>query len=164
MIISFAWTTQALIEGRKTMTRRDWKPRAIANLQRAYDRGEIIHQAWDKVPYAGGRRVGFIQLTQRPYLEMLRDIARERPCCRGWSVGDPKRLYPDDGVRGLERGACDSIQVARARSISPCLTPARSAARNSATTSGRYHCDGDDARAVSIGVQKPLWLVPASMF
>lgn len=74
MIISFAWTTQALLEGRKTVTRRIWAPRTVASIKRAFDEGRRIHEAWDKLPHAGGKRVGYIELTERPRIEHLRDM------------------------------------------------------------------------------------------
>ena len=74
MILSFAWTTKALLEGRKTVTRRDWAPGYLARWQRAWDRGDRIHDAYDKSPRFGGRCIGQIQLTCRPYLERLCDM------------------------------------------------------------------------------------------
>ena len=77
MIISFAWTVDPLLAGIKTVTRRDWKPRHMATWQRAWDEGRRIHDAWDKVPFAGGRWIGKIRLTCRPYWERLGDMPAE---------------------------------------------------------------------------------------
>lgn len=74
MILSFAWTTEALLSGRKTCTRRRWKPTQMERWQRMWDTGRLVHDAWDKVPFAGGERIGQIRLTCRPYWEALRDM------------------------------------------------------------------------------------------
>ena len=77
MILSFAWTTPALLEGRKTVTRRNWKrghPGAAYNMCLGYGYGKRIHQAWSKMPYAGGHRVGYVELTCKPYWEKLSDM------------------------------------------------------------------------------------------
>ena len=42
-IISFAWTTEALIQGKKTQTRRFWKDRYA----KSFKKGDLI-QAYDK--------------------------------------------------------------------------------------------------------------------
>lgn len=61
-IISFAWTTPALLAGRKTCTRRDWN----ADYARRFKSGELV-QAYDKNPRAGGKKVGIIRLVGEPY-------------------------------------------------------------------------------------------------
>ena len=66
MIISFAWTTPALLAGAKTMTRRKWK----AEHARKFKAGMLV-DAYDKSPRAHGRKVATIRLTRDPYLEML---------------------------------------------------------------------------------------------
>ena len=52
-IISFAWTTEALLAGIKTCTRRDWND----DYARRFKNGEFC-QAFDRNPRAGGKRVG----------------------------------------------------------------------------------------------------------
>jgi len=69
MIISFAWTTGALLAGEKTVTRRAWDD--------AYARRWVagsVHEAYDRSPRAGGRRVGRIRLTRTAYKERLADM------------------------------------------------------------------------------------------
>jgi hypothetical protein len=65
-IISFTWTTPALLAGAKTVTRRDWKPEYAAR----FKGGDFI-LACDKSPRAGGRPIALIRLTQAPYHEPL---------------------------------------------------------------------------------------------
>lgn len=60
--ISFAWTTPALLEGIKTVTRRAWKESHASR----FKQGDII-TAYDKQPSFGGKPVAFIRLTQTPY-------------------------------------------------------------------------------------------------
>lgn len=74
MIISFAWTTDALLAGHKHCTRRMWDEKYLAQWQRAFDRGHVIHDAYDRSPRIGGHKVGQIKLTCRPYRERLADM------------------------------------------------------------------------------------------
>lgn len=63
-IISFAWTTPALVAGRKTVTRRRWKERFALG----FNAGDEV-QAYDKLARNHGSRVAIIRLTKAPYLE-----------------------------------------------------------------------------------------------
>ena len=74
MILSFAWTTAALLSGRKSCTRRRWSSRHYGAWRQAWYEGRLEHQAWDKSPRAGGKRVGTIQLTCESYKERLADM------------------------------------------------------------------------------------------
>ena len=74
MNISFAWTTTALLDGRKSVTRRQWTSDYMALWQRAWDRGDRTHTAYDKSPRFKGKAVGKITLTIRPYWERLCDM------------------------------------------------------------------------------------------
>jgi hypothetical protein len=58
MIISFAYTTPALLAGAKTVTRRDWKPEHA-------ERFLIGHpvDAYDRSPRNGGRKVAVVSIT-----------------------------------------------------------------------------------------------------
>lgn len=64
-IISFAWTTPALISGNKSCTRRDWNP----NYARRFRRGDIVI-AYDRQPRNGGKPIARLRLTQ--------DVTHER--------------------------------------------------------------------------------------
>ena len=68
-IISFAWTTPALIARRKTVTRRDWN----SDYARTFRNGDFV-QAWNRSPRFRGEQVGVIQLTEAPYLEQSGDM------------------------------------------------------------------------------------------
>jgi len=77
MIISFAWTTEALKCGRKTCTRRRWSERFFEQWARAWREGRLVHDAYDRSPRAGGKKVGEIRLTCEPYKERLVDMPEE---------------------------------------------------------------------------------------
>lgn len=67
MILSFAHTTDALLAGRKTVTRRDWRPRHAAR----FTAGKII-DAWSQLPYvAGAKQIARVRLTADAVLEPL---------------------------------------------------------------------------------------------
>ena len=64
-IISFGWTSPAILARRKTVTRRDWK----ASYARTFHKGELL-QAWDKSPRTRkGKKIGVIRLTAEPSYE-----------------------------------------------------------------------------------------------
>jgi len=65
-IISFAYTTPALLAGRKTCTRRDWDAAYAAR----FHRGDLV-RAYDRSPRFGGRHVADIVLTADPVLEPI---------------------------------------------------------------------------------------------
>lgn len=69
MIISFAWTTPALLAGQKTVTRRDWNPKHAAR----FEVGMLV-DAWDKSPRFKGHKVATIRLTETPHQELSSDI------------------------------------------------------------------------------------------
>ena len=74
MEISFAWTTPALLTGRKTCTRRDWTHFWFNKWVAAWRRGDVVHTALDKSRRAGGSPIGQITLTCEPYMERLGDM------------------------------------------------------------------------------------------
>ena len=71
-IISFAWTTQALLEGKKTVTRRDWDDKYA----KTFHKGDVV-QAYNKSARVGGKRIAYIKLTSEPYLQWLHDVTDE---------------------------------------------------------------------------------------
>ena len=70
-IISFSWTTPALLAGRKTVTRRDWP----ARYERQFKPGDLC-QAYDRNPRNGGKCVAIIRLLSVTY-EPLRQMPDE---------------------------------------------------------------------------------------
>ncbi len=66
MDISFGWTWPAMKAGRKTCTRRAWKPRHAA----MFKKGDIV-RATDRARFLGVREHCLIRLTADPVLEPL---------------------------------------------------------------------------------------------
>jgi hypothetical protein len=60
MIISFAWTTPAVVLGIKNTTRRDWTSDYFDRMVNAMNRGERL-QAYDKSPRSGGKCFGTLK-------------------------------------------------------------------------------------------------------
>lgn len=111
MIISFAWTTKALLAGEKTVTRRMWKRSYMRSWEFAWYGGRRRHQAYDKLPYRGGSRLGEIELTCCPYWERLCDMPEEDLAAEGG-------LWPtlDDFIAGfVDRGCLPTDEVAVVR-------------------------------------------------
>lgn len=75
MILAFSWTVDALLSGKKNCTRRTWSDRTAQSWIRAYQQGELIHQAWDHNPRVkGAKKIADIRLTQVPYQEQLANM------------------------------------------------------------------------------------------
>lgn len=91
--ISFAWTTTALLAGRKTVTRRDWKE----SYARQFKKGQVC-AAWDKQPrFRGARHVANIVLTERPYLQSTADVPESDWEAEGFAYLQPLGV----GVDGM---------------------------------------------------------------
>ncbi len=75
-ILSFALTKEEFLSGRKTVTRRDWSDEHFRMWVRLWDTGRLVHDAWDNIPRAGGRKIGSLKLTARPYRERLAKMPR----------------------------------------------------------------------------------------
>ena len=66
-IISFSWTSPALVARAKSCTRRDWNERYALSFRE----GELV-QAWDRSPRVkGSRQIAWIRLTQDPSWEHM---------------------------------------------------------------------------------------------
>ena len=68
-IISFAWTSRALIAERKTRTRRKWNDKYA----KKFKKGDII-KAYDRSPLYGGRAIKVLRLTADPVKEDIRNM------------------------------------------------------------------------------------------
>lgn len=62
MIISFAWTTDAFLANRKTVTRRKWTP----YYAKRFKVGDIC-KAYDKQSRFGGKQIGLIKIMSLTY-------------------------------------------------------------------------------------------------
>ena len=73
MIISFAWTTEAFLAGRKTRTRRLWADDHAAK----FHHGDVF-QAWDRVPRVGGaRQIGYGRIVAPLRREHISHLTEE---------------------------------------------------------------------------------------
>ena len=95
-IISFAWTTKALLEGKKTVTRRKWSDKYAL----MFKKGDLV-KAYDKSPRSGGKHRATIRLTHDPYKECLIDMPEEDIANEGglWDSKDEFiSLFPDSNT------------------------------------------------------------------
>lgn len=74
MIISFSKTQPGIVSGKKKVTRRNWKDSQGEKFCKAWDEGRLIHDAYTKIPSAGGKLMAKIKLNCRPYKEKLADM------------------------------------------------------------------------------------------
>ena len=70
-ILSFALTKDEFLAGKKTVTRRGWSDDHFKMWVRFWEAGRHVHDAWDNNPRAGGKKIGELILTTRPYKERL---------------------------------------------------------------------------------------------
>jgi len=72
MIISYAWTTEALLAERKKVTRRNWSSEYAARFREG-----TVHDAYDRLPRVHGKKVGDVRIKAVPYPERACDIPDE---------------------------------------------------------------------------------------
>ena len=85
-ILSFTITKSEFLEGKKTVTRRDWSESHFQMWVRMWEQKRLVHDAWDNSPRAGGKKIGRLRLTAKPYKERLmhmpkRDLIAEGAVC-----------------------------------------------------------------------------------
>lgn len=68
--ISFGYTKDEILAGIKECTRRDWKDSHAAKFIKAYEQ-DLKIRAIDKDRRAGGKQIGWVTLTQRPYQQHI---------------------------------------------------------------------------------------------
>jgi len=92
MRMSFAWTTEALVAGLKTATRRFWTD-AYA---RGFHKGDLV-KADNRQPRFGGEQVATIRLTHEPYQQTLNQMTHEDFLKEGalWKDQTGKPLWRD---------------------------------------------------------------------
>jgi len=71
--ISFSLTCHELLNGEKTQTRRFWQDDYARSFIRYYEKGIEI-PALNKGRHRGGREIGKIRLTEKPYQQMLSEM------------------------------------------------------------------------------------------
>ena len=92
-ILSFSLTADEFLSGKKTVTRRLWSDRHHAMWVRLWDSGRLIHDAWDKLPRAGGKRIGRFRLSCRPYREPLIDMPEQDLIAEGAMCASRDEYY-----------------------------------------------------------------------
>lgn len=102
MWISFAWTTQELLEGKKTVTRRMWMPKHAAK----FHEGDLVN-AWSKNPRCRGAKcVAVIRLT-KVYKERLGDMPESDVAAEGGRWPSKKAFI--EGMSGVPGGVPDMV-------------------------------------------------------
>ncbi len=98
-IISFAWTTPALLAGAKVVTRRQWADRYAAGFK-----VDDYVQAWDKSPRVkGAKRVAVIQLIETPWKEAAILMDQEDYLQEGlFFLSKSPHLVPEEMKRMLD--------------------------------------------------------------
>lgn len=104
-IISFAWTTAALLAGAKTCTRRNWDH----DYARRFKKGDVV-LAYDRSPRAGGRHVATIQLTAVPVFEDTALAPDSDYAAEGFRWFEE---HPDEYAKVLARGISLPIPFTR---------------------------------------------------
>jgi len=90
VIISFGWTTDALLAGEKTVTRREWKHQHAAR----FKAGAVV-DAWNTTPRnlrGEPRKVAEVRLTRTPYLESTLDMPEDDYAAEGFDYLDANGL------------------------------------------------------------------------
>jgi hypothetical protein len=95
-ILSFGWTSDRLLSGRKTVTRRKWKRAWVK-------KGELV-QAWSKGPHRGGRKLGILRILNVNieywrHDTFLHDHEAQREGFLNWQ--EFKRMIQDDKSKCL---------------------------------------------------------------
>lgn len=73
-ILSFSMTKQEFLSGNKTVTRRTWADSYHEMWERMWETNRLVHDAYDNIPRAGGRKIGQFELINKPYREKLSDM------------------------------------------------------------------------------------------
>ena len=72
MILSFAWTAEAFISGRKKRTRRDWD-----ETYAAFFKPGIVHRGYNRSPRVGGHSIGNFTVPHYPRKGNTADMTEE---------------------------------------------------------------------------------------
>jgi uncharacterized protein YqfB (UPF0267 family) len=90
-IISFAWTSPALISGHKTVTRRDWDD----SYARRFSAGELV-AAYNRSQRQRGQQIATIRLTAAPACEPMSAMPDSDYEAEGfgWFEAHPAALPP----------------------------------------------------------------------
>ncbi len=88
MIISFAWTTEAVLAGRKKRTRRYWS----IEYAKRFALGST-HQGYNRLPRVGGNQIGVLTITQIPHMQQTTSMTEEDYELEGLKYMEEVGLY-----------------------------------------------------------------------
>ena len=93
MIISFAWTTQAIIQGKKTETRRFWNYDYMERFWKSCQANDMRFIGYNKSPRFGGCPIALCRIKQKPYLQDLKFVTDADEKAEGglWGSADEYR-------------------------------------------------------------------------
>lgn len=98
--ISFAWTTDALLAGRKTCTCRDWEP----EYAKKFRAGELV-AAFDRSPRYGGKQIATLRLTHDATFGVLKDIVPDAYEREGFAYYDEQVAAGNEkAIAAVKRG------------------------------------------------------------
>ena len=101
-ILSFSKTREQFIAGEKSVTRRSWARSHFEMWVRMWDSERLVHDAYDNIPRAGGRKIGKFRLTARPYMEKLADMPETDLMAEGGICASLEEFYELIGVSSDE--------------------------------------------------------------
>lgn len=112
-IISFSLTTKEFLSGSKTVTRRIWSDSYHEMWERMWESNRLVHDAYNNIPRAGGKKIGKIKLVDRPYKERLAEMPIEDLLAEGGMCKTREEFYDLIG-----KGPNDTVSVIRFKRIS----------------------------------------------
>jgi hypothetical protein len=86
-IISFAWTTPAVVARRKTRTRRQWSE----NYAKTFKANDVC-QGYDKNPRIGGQLVHLVRLTRDPWIQNTSEMGDDDFEYEGFCYMEEQRI------------------------------------------------------------------------
>lgn len=92
MWISFAWTTKAFLAGTKTVTRRFWNKEYMEKWWKVTCENNGLAVACDRSPRWGGKQIGHIKVTLKPYLQKLKFVTDADEIKEGHLWGNAKNF------------------------------------------------------------------------
>ena len=92
-ILSFSLTKDEFLSGKKTVTRREWADTYHEMWERMWDTNRLIHDAYDNIPRAGGKKIGQIRLIHKPYKERLSDMPFDDLDAEGGMCSSHEEFY-----------------------------------------------------------------------
>jgi len=90
--LTFGWLIDAVVQGHKTMTLRDWEP--IEGVQ--WKQGELVY-AYDQPPSEGGKRIALLRLASEPFSDSTIKLKNSDFIKLGYSFALATQATPPSG-------------------------------------------------------------------